>query len=180
MRCVLRATGLMLLSLVHVGTAQDLPVDLVPGRLVRVHQQDARPLVGRFVSVGTGAVTVAVSEGDTVAVPRESISRFDLYMGSKSGAGKGALTGLAIGAAAGALIGVAGAASDDDSFYDYSASEGALSGAVGFGMLGAGIGALIGATKQLPRWQATVLPTVAVRPDGSEARGVAVAVRLGF
>ncbi|HEX5005037.1 MAG TPA: hypothetical protein VFV65_06960 [Gemmatimonadales bacterium] len=180
MRRILCVTGLMLLSLAHVGAAQDTPVDLVSGRLVRVHKQNARPMVGRFVSIGSDTVTVALSEGDTVAVPRESITRFDLYMGSKSGAGKGALTGLAIGAAVGAVLGAVSAGSDDGSWYDYSASEWALSGAVGFGLLGAGIGALVGAGQELPRWQATALPTVTVRPDGSAAGGVAIAVRLDF
>ncbi len=172
--------GLLATAAATEAVAQTVPVDLVPGRRIRIHQKNAKPVEGNFVSLGPDSIRFTTTSVDTSAVARVRITRFDLYQGTKSGAGKGAVTGLLVGAGAGALIGLASSGSDDDSWFEYSAGQWALGGAVGFGLLGAGVGALIGSSSQLPRWQAVVLPTVTVQPNGSEAKGVAIGMRWQF
>lgn len=168
-----------------LGTALDLaaqapPVDLVPGRRIRVHRRAEPALVGELVSLGSDSLTMTTAAADTVAVARAAITRLDLSTGTKSQAGQGAVTGLLIGAATGALLGVAASGSDDGSWVDAGPGAWALSGAIGFGAIGAGVGALIGAGKHTDRWEQSALPAVVVMPNRGAGTHVVLAWQFTF
>jgi len=169
--------------LVCAGTdlvAQAQPVDLVPGRRIRVHRQTQSTLIGALLSVSSDTLTMITTGPDTVAVARSTIRRVDVAVGTKSQAGKGAVTGLLIGGLGGALLGVASSGSDDGDFLDAGPAEWAVSGAVFFGAIGAGVGALIGSGHRTDRWEAVVVPTVTVIPVPGKPSQVAVGVKLRF
>ena len=176
---------LLVLSLVSLAAAQGSQAQqdttgLVPGRRIRVHQQDNHTLVGNFASMDSASLALVTTAGDTVQVPRGDIAGLDLSQGSKSNAGKGALTGLLIGAAGGALIGVASSSADDGDFIDFSAGEYAVGIGAVFGVLGAGVGALIGSGSRSDKWAPTAWPTLSVLPAGPDGHRVALGVQLRF
>jgi hypothetical protein len=178
-----RSASLILALL--LGTALDLaaqapPIDLVPGRRIRVHRRAETTLVGELVSLGPDSLTLTTAAADTVAVSRAAITGLDLSTGTKSNAGKGALNGLIFGGLGGALIGVLASGSDDGEFLDYGPGAWAASGALMFGALGAGVGALIGSGQRADRWESVPLPTVAIVPLPGKGSRVAIGVRFRF
>lgn len=175
-------SALLILALL-LCTALDLaaqapPIDLVPGRRIRVHRRAETTLVGDLVSMGSDSLTMTTAAADTLAVARASITRLDLSTGTKSKAGKGAVNGLLFGALGGALIGVLASGSDDGDFIDFGPGEWAASGALMFGAIGAGVGALIGSGQRADRWESVALPTVAIVPVPGTGSRVAVGVRF--
>jgi len=160
--------------------AQAQPVDLVPGRRIRVHRRAESTLIGELVSLHSDTLTMTTTAADTVAVPRAAITRLDLSMGTKSRAGKGAVKGLIFGGLGGALIGVLASGSDDDWWIEFGPGAWAAGGALMFGALGAGIGALIGSGQRTDRWEGVALPTVAIVPGSGKGNRVAIGVRLRF
>jgi hypothetical protein len=175
----------MLMLALLLGAALDLaaqapPIALVPGRRIRVHRRAETTLVGDLVSLGPDSLTMTTSAADTVMVARAAITRLDLSTGTKSKAGKGAVNGLIFGALGGALIGVLASGSDDGDFIDFGPGEWAASGALMFGAVGAGVGALIGAGQRADRWERVALPTVAIVPVPGKGSGVAVGMRFRF
>ena len=169
-----------LLVVAPEGQAQDSAAGLVSGRRIRIHQKGAKPVVGELVSISAENIKLTTSPADTVLVPRSAVSKIDLYMGTKSGAGHGALTGFLVGAAGGALMGVAASGSDDDEFLDFDAGELAATTGVLFGAIGAGVGAIIGSGSRRDRWTPTVLPTAMIVPDEPGGKRVAFGVRIRF
>ena len=177
-------SALLILALL-LCTALDLaaqapPIDLVPGRRIRVHRRAETTLVGDLVSLGPDSLTMTTAAADTLAVARASITRLDLSTGTKSKAGKGAVNGLLFGALGGALIGVLASGSDDGDFIDFGPGEWAASGALMFGALGAGVGALIGSGQRTDLWEPTVWPAITVAPGGRVGNAVALGIHLRF
>jgi len=174
--------ALSLLSLIapHAAQAQQDTAGLVPGRRIRVHQQGNQKLVGSFVSMDSASLAIVTNVGDTVRVPRGSIDGLDLSQGTKSNAGKGALTGLLIGGLGGVIIGVAASGSDDDEFFDFSAGTWAAGIGLTFGALGAGIGALIGSGQRTDKWAPTAWPTLSFQPSRRDGGTVALGMHLTF
>ena len=177
---------LLVLSLVSLavaqgGQAQQDTTGLVPGRRIRVHQQDNHTLVGNFASMDSASLALVTTAGDTVAVPRGDIAGLDLSQGSKSNAGKGAITGLLIGGGLGVVLGLAAASGAEDTFFfDYGAGTYAVGAGLFFGAVGAGIGALIGSGKRTDKWAPTAWPTLSVLPAGPDGHRVALGVQLRF
>ena len=173
-----------LLALAPIAAAQDKTDELVAGSRIRIHQHQGAPVTGALVATTDSAVTVRTSETDTVVVPRSGIAKVEVYAGMRSNAGSGALTGLLVGGLGGALIGVAASGSDDGDFFDFGAGTWAAGIGLTFGALGAGIGALIGSGSHHEKWEPavlpTVLPTVAILPDESKGRRVALGMRISF
>lgn len=163
-------------------SAQSPRFPVAPGMTVRASVAGGKPVVGEVVSVEPGSLAVARAAGDTVVLAADALSGLEVAMGTKSNAGKGAVTGLLIGGVAGILLGAVAAGSDDgDDFYQPSGGEYVLGGLVGGMFWGAGIGALVGSASRSPRWTPAVLPVVKVNPgNGADGAGVAVGVRLKF
>jgi hypothetical protein len=176
------AVGLALLAVTPILHAQAVPAAVDPGSRVRVHQ-GAQSVTGTFVSVDSTSLTLVTGSADTVTTSRASITGVDVSLGKKSRAGRGALIGLAIGTVAGV---VTGAAVGDDSPSDCwfciepTKPEAALALGLTGAILGAGIGAIIGATQHGDRWQPTVLPTARVQAIGSKDQRVVLGLRIRF
>jgi len=168
-----------LLALTSAAAAQDSTGSLV-GRRIRIQPQHGATLQGAVVAVSDSAVTLRTSETDTVSVARAGIARVEVYEGTKSNTGKGALTGFLLGGAIGAFLGAASASATEGSLVEYSAGEGALAYGASFGVLGAGIGALVGLGSHHERWQPAVLPTVTVLPTAQDGKRVAFGLRVSF
>ena len=176
---------LLVLSLVssvapHAVQAQQDTTGLVPGRRIRVHQQDHKKLVGSFVAMDSASRAMVTNAGDTVRVPLGHIVGLDLSQGTKSNAGKGALTGLLIGAMSGVLVGAVASSSDDGDFIDLNAGEWAVGIGAVFGALGAGIGAGVGAGQRSDKWAPAVWPTLTLLPGGANGKRIALGLHLTF
>lgn len=165
--------------LVSAGQAQDSTSGLV-GRRIRIQQQHGASLQGAVVAVSDSAVTLRTSETDTVSVPRAGIAKVEVYEGTRSNTGKSALTGLLIGGLTGVVVGAVSAQATQGSFIEYSAGEGAVAYGAAFGVLGAGIGALVGSGSHHESWQPAVLPTITVQPTGQDGKRVALGMRISF
>ncbi len=152
---------------------------LPPGSRVRVHQ-GAQSATGTLVSVDSTSLTFITGSADTVTAPRDSITGVDVSLGTKSGAGKGALIGLGVGAATGVIFGAVASTADDNSWVEFSVGQ----WVAGYGLLGAALGTLvgviIGSAHHSDRWQPAVLPTVSFQAVGSEDQRVALGVRIRF
>jgi hypothetical protein len=173
--------GVVCLTLSTGGQAQAGATQLSPGIRIRIHSQHSAPLVGNLVSLGADSLLVALSPADTARVALESIMQVEISQGSRSNAGKGAKTGLLIGGLGGAVLGAIAAASQNENDFLYvPPAQLVVGGALGWGVLGAGIGALIGSGSHSEKWTPTVLPTVKVMPDESKGRRVALGLRISF
>jgi hypothetical protein len=175
------ALAIALGTMAASGQAQTDSTKLTAGMKLRIHQQQTGPIVGTLISLDPDHVVLLVSAADTTVVPRGSITKVEMYQGMKSGAGKGAVTGLLIGGIGGAILGGIAAASQDESDWTYiPPGQLIIGGAVGWGALGAGIGALIGMGSHSEKWEPTVLPTVKVVSDESKGRRVKLGMRISF
>jgi hypothetical protein len=167
MKISVRTAGLLVLLLAPtLGPlplqAQDWPV-LAPGVEVRI---DAPAYQGRAMVVRAegGELELAVPGlAQTVVVPASSVRRLEARVRRTGwqGARRGALWGAPIGVAAG-LFG--DPPEDEDGFWNSSAGV-----AVGMGLVGAGIGAAIGATWAGHRWVRVAVPAasaVGLGPGG--------------
>ena len=170
------------LALMAVATdlhAQADATALVPGTRVRVHQ-GAQSMTGSLLYMDSTSLALVTGRADTVTTPLALITGIDVSRGTKSRAGRGALIGVGVGAASGIIVGIAASGSDDGDFFDFSSGAWATGIGLTGAVLGAGIGAIIGATQHGDRWQPAVLPTVSVQSVGTDDRRIAVGVRIPF
>jgi len=114
------------------------------------------------------------STGDSVRLPRSGVQSIDVWAGTKSQTGKGALLGGAVGAAVGVGFGALICSEE----HDCPTYVGA--GALIFGAVGAGAGALVGSGSHTDRWEPTAWPTLSVLPIGPDRGTVALGVHLRF
>ncbi|TFH64763.1 MAG: hypothetical protein E4G90_07440 [Gemmatimonadales bacterium] len=179
MRYIILVVSLFILASATSAAAQDV-LWLKPGAKVRL----TVPTLGLnerggWVQELNGDTLVAhvgvMHEGrlrlEMLHVPMSSITKLDVVTGRKGhwleGAGIGFLIGAAIGLASG----------DDPSnqWFAYSAGEKALAGGLGFGLIGAGVGALIKSDK----W--SEVPLDRIRPRlVAQQDGVGLGVSLRF
>ena len=177
--------ALLVLSLVSLAAAQGSQAQqdttgLVPGRRIRVHQQGNQKLVGNFVSMDSASLAMVTSIGDTVLVPRHDIAGLDLSQGTKSNAGKGAITGLLVGGGLGVALGLAAASSTEGSILESSPGAYAAGSGLLFGALGAGVGALIGSGQRTDKWAPTAWPTLSFQPSRRDGGTVALGMHITF
>lgn len=156
--------------------AQDSAMAVSPGRTVRVHLRHGAKTTGTVAAIDSAGLCLAVTGGATVLLVRDEVSGIDLYQGMRTSVGRRALMGGVIGAAAGALLGAV-TAGNSDGFI--SVGEGAAAFGAVFGVLGAGIGALVG-TKPRPVWDPVDWPSVALIPDREGGAGAAVRFVIRF
>ena len=130
---------------------QDAP-PVMPGQRIRVTTAHPPPLIGTLVLFAADSIVVnADSLGSRVTVPTGLVQRLEISRGIRSNAGRGAVFGFLAGGAVGGLV-------------SYLACTGAadcprtvaIAGAAVTGLLGAGIGALMGAPKR-ERWAVVIL-----------------------
>jgi len=166
--------ALAILALTSNAPAQQDTTGLVPGRRIRVHRQDKQVVMGTFASVDAATFAMVTNTGDSVRLPRADVQSVDVWAGTKSQTGKGALLGLAAGAVAGAGLGVVVCLEEEDCVGYIGV------GALVFGAFGAGAGALIGSGSHTDRWEPTVWPTLSVLPVGPDRGMVALGMHLRF
>jgi hypothetical protein len=175
------ALAIALLVLPSLGQAQQDTTGLAPGRRIRVHQPDKHTVVGNFVAIDSASLGLETTPGDTLQIARARITGVDLSVGTKSKTGQGALSGLMYGALGGVALGLlASAGQDPNELFYVSPGAAAAGGALMFGAIGAGVGALIGSGKRTDRWEPTVWPVRVIAPGGQAGNGVALGMHLRF
>ncbi len=125
---------------------------------------------------------------DTVVLSRRAIDRLEVSRAHGRRTGRGALIGLASGAVLGGIIGAASykeCQPDPDIWLDClmapeSAGQEAMAGAVVFGLIGAGLGAIVGSGTQWDRWEETQGPGAAVSVRPLSQGGFGVGLQLTF
>jgi hypothetical protein len=156
----------LLLGWATPAAAQE-PVELslastvAPGTRVRVVSTTVQAVSGVVVTADETALTLVREGGPPLKVPMRSIIGMDMSLGTR----RNWLKGLGIGAVTGLVVGFATPVEDRYCSYYcsyYSRGEAVASSTVGFGLLGAGIGALI----KTDRWAPIVGP-------GASPRGAA-------
>jgi hypothetical protein len=167
-----------LVVLTAAGEAQQDSLRLDPGQRVRIHE-GKRAVVGTLLSVDSSAMRVLTSHADTAVLRRADVTGVDVSVGTKSRTVSGALIGAGVGTVGVGLIayilaGTPGLTSGDESLVYVGAA--ALGGLV----LGAGVGAVIGAGSRADKWKPAVWPTFAVRLSGPAGRRVSAGMRITF
>jgi hypothetical protein len=119
-------------------------------------------------------------------LPISSINSLEVNRGSRSNAGKGAVLGGLIGGGFGLAAGIAAASYDctADSWYwngcwYWGGAEVIPLSTATFGLLGAGVGALIGALTRTDQWEPIPLDRLHVRISPTSG-GMALAFSVGF
>ncbi len=149
---------------------------VLEGDHVRVSATEfGQPCTGQVVERSVDALTVdcwqpAIRKWQLIDYPIESIRSIEVQQGTKSNAGKGAVLGGLVGGGFGLALGVAAAVDDCPSnawTWDWCWWSGGeemipLSTAT-FGLLGAGVGAVIGSLSRTDKW-------VPIRPNQLSAR----------
>ena len=117
---------------------------------VSVLQEDR--VIGTIRALPPQAISLAV-EPDSVerTIPYASIAKLEIQNGTKSRAGRYALIGGVLAAVPGAFAGPA--LGEDLEVNSTEQFYFAAGGAVAFGLVGAGLGALIGSGKKDARWE---------------------------
>lgn len=171
-------------ALPHAVYGQDSrdALSLAPGQRVRLTSTD-RPQ-GRYeaevVAVRPDTVRLnrrgyGTSSWRTEGVPLSAITSLEVAHGKKSNVGKGAWIGGGIGAGLGLAVGIAVA---NDDFFDAGA-EAIPVGIVLFGLMGAGVGAIVGALTPGTRWLDIPVEGLRIEPaPGLMALRVRVPLRL--
>lgn len=176
-RTMLILSGI-LVAVSGVSEGQEGGPQLDAGQRVRIHE-GKRKVVGTLLSVDSSAVRVLTSHTDTAHLRRADITGADVSVGTKSRAASGALIGAGVGTIGVGLIayilaGTPGLTSGEESLVYVGAA--ALGGLV----LGAGVGAVIGAGSRADKWKPAVWPIFAVRLSGPDGRRVRAGMRITF
>lgn len=155
---------------------------LATGARVRIRQPAYGPgwLAGRLVSPAADSAVIALAgRPDTVRFATDSLPPFEVSLGLRSSAGKGALVGLGVGAGTGLILGILAAAEDCTGFCVVDVGPVEIAGVSALlGGVGAGIGAVVGSLIRTERWRRVRPPTrggVRLQPGvGAGRLGVAV------
>lgn len=136
--------------------AQQEPI-VAPGARVRVTAPSISRdrLVGTVVEMGEDTCVLEVERRtQPVALPLASLETLEVSQGKKSKAGTGALIGLVVGAGGGAALGagICSSLSDLPGGSD-DCGGAAIAGALLFGLPSCGLGALIGWSIKVDRWE---------------------------
>ena len=135
-----------------------------------------------FTLVGVTADSITLSpigQDITVDCAIADLSSLQAHRGQKRATWRGLVIVGTTGAAIGILTGLAAGNDPPDEFYDMSAGEKALTGGVALGLLGGAVGALLGSTVKLDRWEKVPIQ-VRVAPSDIVAGGFAVSASLGL
>jgi hypothetical protein len=151
------------------------PARVEPGVQVRVEVPERPPgqFRGEVVAIEADTLTLRyVGSSDIVdPIPLAYVTRVEVRRGTKGNAGTGALAGGLLGIA----LGVVAVASEDSSSGWYEGAGWDIAAVGTMGLLGAGLGALIGAAARTEVWQEVPLETIRIEPAG---RGAVVTFRV--
>lgn len=143
-----------------VLAAQEIAPTASPGSDVRVTIPPQLRFSGNLAVVWTDSISLNTSKG-RFSLPLDQITRVEVPRRRSRGAGavRGLAWGALLGAAGGAVFGlIDGGNCEGGAFsYCYDETEGAMIGAVVFGVLGGGIGSLVGALAPGDRWVTAAL-----------------------
>lgn len=166
-RSVQRPVAAVLTALMTFGSASllraaDGPVELSPGRRVRIatarHQPPSERLVGELHAIESGSLRVQPSDptASTLDVPLTSINRLEVYRGRKRRTKEGAAVGAII---YGVLVGGLALALGD-SACEGTCTRGFVAEAVGPLVIVAGLGAGVGSLFHKDKWEPVSVPAV--------------------
>jgi hypothetical protein len=187
LRCLLRTlcpsvvvVACSLLALSAEARSHEQPASLLPVSVgSRVRLQAPMVVLGRIegtvIKLDGKSLLVAGSERTPVSVPRQAITQLEVSHGRHGHALLGMGMGAAIGAVLGAAVGSTGCVPAVGCGDSYSGGAAAL-GALGGGLWGAGIGALI----RTERWSAVPLGQVGVSLGPPRRGGFRLSVSLAF
>ena len=165
-------------------TAQEPPPVKVGDRVrVTVPDMGVRNRDGTLQLLDADSLVMRPNGGPSrLVIPLASLTRFEVHRGEKSQTGKGAGIGFAIGAVGGIVFGVAaseGLKGSRTGICDEGCIPAAVAvGVVGFGGVGALLGALVGSSFKTDRWEEISLDQIRVsfvpQRDGRFAFGLSV------
>ncbi len=165
----------------EAAQAQQEPA-LSPGHRIRVVSVDRGQKPYEASVVALRSDTLVLRRGlpgghEVVGLPLASIERLEVTAGTKSNAGKGALTGGIVGGALGLVIGLAAwGGSDGGDFLEFGPEAVPVSMAF-LGGAGAILGTFIGALSHTDRWAPVPLESLRLAPvEGGVALGAAMRV----
>ena len=166
--------------------AQATPVVLAPNTRIRFTvAPDSAAVVARVVAQHGDSIWVRPERtGDTLSLRASSLARLDVSRGKETHARHAAGVGFLIGAVSGGIFGYAtGEDCHPTDWICFPRGETATAGALMFGLLGAGAGAIVGWVMPVERWN-HILPPAAGRftigPDGRGGRRYGVAFRVSL
>ncbi len=141
-----------------------------------------RQRVGTFLAWRSDTIVVQ-SNGDTLSVPVDLVTRLDVVRGQKSNTIEGAIIGLLVGGVAGAAMVYASdqeCESPRGEFFSCTVDISPLGGALSVGLTGGVVGALIGLEIQTDRWQEVQLHRLRVNlaPQRDGRFGLGASVRF--
>ena len=120
--------------------------------------------------------------GRVTRIPLSSVKRLEVVTGRKSKAGTGALLGLVVGAVTGAYLGNYWGSVDCSGTVGFTIcvekGEAAALAALGFGLGGAGLGAIIGSFVKVDRWDEIPIENLRAGPSLIAPDGVGVSASL--
>jgi len=126
--------------------------DVAPGARARVTLLEGPRVVGTIRALPLDAITLTAEPDSTERViPYASIAKLEIQNGTKTHAGRYALVGGVLAAIPGAILGAN--LGEDLEVNETEQFYFAAGGAVAFGLVGAGIGALIGKGERVERWE---------------------------
>ncbi len=168
-----------------IATAQ---VPLRPGERVRVTRlplcppntlcvKTPRQSVGTFLAWDADSLVVQ-SNGDTLYVPVDRVTRLDVSRGRKTNTGTGAVIGLLVGGVVGAVIGYANY--EEGGFGDIGPGANVAAGGVIGGLGGLVTGAFIGLEIQTDGWREVPLDRLRVNLGPQRDGGLGVGASLRF
>ncbi len=186
----MRVSVLVLTALSFVlpalSNAQATAVVLAPNTRIRFAvAPDTPAVVARVIAQHGDSLWVhAERANDTLALRVSSLARLEVSRGKETHARHAAGVGFLIGAVSGGIFGyAAGEDCQPTDWICFPRRETATVGALMFGLLGAGAGAIVGWVKPVERWN-HVLPPAAGRftvgPDGRGGWRYGVAFRVSL
>ena len=186
--CCLVAASL-LAPAAHAGSGQEqMPAvvgasPIAVGSRIRLEAPGAVEgrVSGRVVEMDERRLVLSIDDRFRLDVPREAITKAEVFVGRRSSARRGALIGAGLGLLAAAAVANAGC---EVGFAGSSSSGGSTGDCLGLGALYvamyAGVGALLGHAIKRDDWKPVSPPALDVAVAPTRGRGVSLAVRLSF
>lgn len=180
-------TSVLILAIVSLLSPREsdaqAPEVLAPKTRIRYAlPTDRRAIIAEVVVHRGDSLWVRRTQSaDTVVLALSTLAQLDVSRGRQGRALRGAGIGLLSGVVVGGAIGyAAGDADCSGKFVCYDKPQAAAGGAAIFGLLGAGIGALIGRESRTDRWEPALLTSRGRIATWSGRRGSGYGLRFSY